>query len=115
MNIIKFNINNSREGILTIGKDTFTCISDQSILNGDVILHIQYAKVVNGDVLCMAVDEVIEQRPSRGEWETSPSTFRRIKFKKETISGSVMKEAGYLKTELVRDGNSQVEKTFLMI
>lgn len=116
MNIVKINISNSREGILTVTPPYFTCISDQYICKGDVIMHPQYSKVINGNVFTFVVNEVIEERPSKGDWKgKTPSTFRKLSFEKKTIPGSVIKEAGLLKTELVKnDKGVMEEKTFLI-
>lgn len=116
MNVVKMGISNSREGILTINQSLFTCISDQKICAGDVIMHPQYSKVKDGDVFTFVVDNVIEERPSRGDWkDKQPSTFRKISFKKQTISGKIMKELGYLQTEIVKDDKGvTTEKTFLV-
>lgn len=116
MNIIKINISNSREGILTITPPYFTCISDQKISEGDVIMHPQYSKVINGDVYSFVVSEVLEERPSRGDWKgKEPSTWRKVQFEKKTIPGDVMKEAGYLKTEMVKDDKGVMQqKSFLI-
>lgn len=110
------NIHNSREGILTITPPYFTCISDQAISSGDVIMHPQYSKVINGNVNTFVVNEVTEERPSRGDWkDKEPSTFRKILFKKETIPGNIMKAAGLLKTEIVKnDKGVEEQKTFLI-
>lgn len=116
MNIIKMGISNSREGILTTHPSYFTCISDQKITKGDIILHPQYSKVVGGDVFTFVVDDVLEERHSRGDWKDKlPSTFRKLSFKKETIPGKVMKELGYLQTDMVKDEKGVVQqKTFLV-
>ena len=115
MNIVKMSIHSHREGVLTINKDIFTCISDQDIKEDDIILHPLYSKVNGGDVFTFIVKEVIEQRPSRGDWATVPSTFRKIRFSKETIPGKIMNELGYLKTEDVKNDRGQYErKTFLV-
>lgn len=116
MNVVKMGISNSREGILTVSPQHFTCISDQKICAGDVIMHPQYSKVKDGDVFTFVVDDVLEERPSRGDWkDKQPSTFRKVSFKKQTISGKVMKELGYLQTEMVKDDKGVVQqKTFLV-
>ena len=116
MNMIRFNIHNSREGILTVNKTHLTCISDQVISNGDVLLHPQYTRISGDGVSTFVVDEIDEERPSRGDWEKPPpSTFRRIKFKKEIIPSKVMKEAGYLHTETVMEKGKTIEKIFLKL
>lgn len=116
MNIVKMNIHSSREGILTVNPPYFTCISDQKITDGDVIMHPQYSKVINGNVFTFVINKVEEERPSKGDWKgKEPSTFRKVSFKKETISGQIIKEAGLLKTELVKnDKGVMEEKNFLI-
>lgn len=115
MNIVKLSISNSREGILTINDKFFTCISDQKINKGDVVLHPQYTKVINGDVRTFIIEDIQEERPSNGDWKDKPpSTFRRCVFKKENISGKTMKELGYLQTEMVKDDKGIIqEKTYI--
>lgn len=116
MNIIKMNIHNSREGILTIDNKNslFSCISDQKICEGDVIMHPEYSKVLDGDVQTFVVESILEERPSRGEWKSTPSTWRNISFKKERIPGRIMKELGYLQTEEYYDEKGKkATKTFI--
>lgn len=116
MSIVRIGISNSREGILWLNKDSFSCISDQEIKKDDIILHPQYSKVNNGDVFTFVVDEILEERPSKGDWKgKQPSTWRNVKFTKKTIPGKQLAEIGLLKTEEVKDekGNLQ-KKTFLV-
>lgn len=116
MNIVKINVQNSREGILTIDKDYFTCISDQAILENDVILHESYTKLVGVDVNTIVVDRIVEERPSKGDWKDKvPTTWRKCEYTRKNISSNVIKEAGYLKTEIIIEQGKQVEKIFLMI
>jgi len=113
--MVRFNIHNSREGILTVNKTHLTCISDQPISNGDALLHPQYARIVTDGVSAFVVDDIEEERLSRGEWQTTPSTFRKIKFKRETIPTGIMKEAGFVQVEEVIEQGKKVEKVFLKI
>jgi hypothetical protein len=117
MNIVKMSIHNYREGILTKNEKFFTCISDQCISDGDIILHPQYSKVIDGNVATMVVDQVVEERPSKGEWKNNkPSTFRNCSYKREVIPGKVMSELGYLRQETVYDESSKknIKKTFIV-
>lgn len=78
MNVVKIGISNSREGILTINSSIFTCISDQKINSGDVIIHPQYSKVKDGDVFTIVCEDILEERPSKGDWkDKQPSTLGR--------------------------------------
>lgn len=115
MNFIKFNIHNIREGILTVNKKHFTCISDQKLNIGDVIMHPQYTRLIADGINTFVIKEIEEERPSIGDWKTTPSTFRKIVYKKETIPFSVAKQAGYVKTEIVTENGKQQEKNFLML
>lgn len=115
MNMVRFNIHNSREGILTVSKSQLTCISDQLIQEGDAILHPQYTRITGEGVSTFFVDIVEEERPSSGEWKDQPSTFRRISFSKKVIDKQIMKDAGYLMTEEVTENGKRVEKMFLKI
>jgi hypothetical protein len=117
MNIVKMNIHNSREGILTLNKENFTCITDQQIKKDDIILHPLYSKVNGGgDVFTFVVKEIIEERPSRGDWkDKTPSTWRSVRFAKETIPGKKLEEIGLLKSEEVKkDKGVWEKKTFLV-
>lgn len=115
MNLIKFGISSSREGILTLFPEYFTCMTDQVLSEGDVILHPQHSKVIGDDVRTFVVKEITEERPCRGDWrDKPPSTFRKIIYKKENIPGKVLREIGLLVTEEVRNEKNQIEKkTFL--
>lgn len=115
MNMIRLNIHNSREGILTVNKTHLTCISDQEINKGDYLLHPQYTRVVGDGVSTFMVDDIEEERPSRGEWNGTPSIFRKVKFKKETIPTSVMKDKGFVQVDEVVENGKKVEKIFLKI
>lgn len=115
MNFVKFNIHNKREGILTVIKSYLTCISDQQIIDNDVLMHPQYTRIAVDGISTLVVKEVSEERPSQGEWVDKPSTFRRILYKRESIPFDVVKQAGYAKSEIVTEGGKQVEKTFLML
>lgn len=116
MGLIKFNIHNSRECILTIGRGSLTCITDQSIKEGDVILHPLYSKVVGVDVSTIVVKSIDDERPSRGDWKTPrPATFRQCSYERRLVPGSSLKEAGYLRTEVINEGGKQVEKAFLQL
>jgi hypothetical protein len=65
---IEINTNNCREGILTTAPDTLTIISDQEISAGDTLDHPVYlSKRIE-----LVVDEVLEERPSVGQWKTMP-------------------------------------------
>lgn len=114
MNVVKFNIHNSREGVLTIQDNQLKCISDQEISNGDVLLHPQYSKVLDTGVATFTLANVIEERPSKGDWgNRTPSTWRRIEFKKEIIPHSVMKDLGHLRVEEQVVNGQKVAKAFL--
>ena len=114
MNVVKINIHNSREGILTLNGTTFTCISDQEIKQDDIVIHPQYSRVIDGDVFTFVVKNVLEQRPSRGDWNgKQPATWRHVEFKKEKINGRQLAEIGIVRTEEVIENGNKVNKTFI--
>lgn len=77
---ILISTNTIREGILTMDDHEMTILSDQTIQVGDSInspLH------VNRDTrqhVNLMVDEILEERKSRGDWKTEPPTWRRLKY-----------------------------------
>lgn len=115
MSILKFNIHNRREGILTIfdNKNYFTCISDQQIVDGDIILHVQYSKILPEGVRTFVVKKIHEERPSKGDWGgVDPSTWRKIEYTKELIPTNLLKEAGFIRGEMVTENGKTFEKIF---
>lgn len=79
---IEINIHNCREGILTTSPDILTIISDQEISAGDVLEHPLYSsrKI---ELVC---DEILEERPSVGQWKTMPPPlWRKIKYHKQML------------------------------
>jgi hypothetical protein len=65
------SINSCREGILTMGSDIMTIITDQQITVVDVI-HSDLHRNKDNFPIDIHVDDVIETRPSRGNWKNTP-------------------------------------------
>ena len=82
----EISINSIREGILTITGNELTVITDQQIDKGDVLRSILHKRVDNTpqDIL---VDQVMEERPSKGDWKDAPpfgGKYYFIKHEKDT-------------------------------
>lgn len=79
--IIDITINTSREGILTMKENELTLITDQIIAEGD-ILHSPLHKQKDNSPVDIVVEEVVEERRSRGTWKEEPPIWRKIKYHK---------------------------------
>lgn len=75
----EININNCREGILTMKGDILTMITDQEILTGDELQHPLH-KGPENKFIPIHVDEIIEERPSGGDWKDAPPRLEENKI-----------------------------------
>ncbi len=81
----KINVQDSRQGILTFRRkanhmEATVLLPKETLLEvGDGIAEMRYFKQVGNQAQLIKVDEILEERPSRGKWSNdNPPTWRKM-------------------------------------
>jgi hypothetical protein len=115
MNYVKFNVQNSREAILTHKNGKVTTVTDQVISKGDALIHMMYSKTLDTGLSTFVVKEIIEEREGKGSYpKSNPPTFRSMEVERMLIPYKELEEKGFVRVSQQQENGKTVTKAQLL-